>query len=224
MIDLSKSSLYDLIPINLRDDKDVIAAAKAVDNSTSSIYSSANKLDFRTNKDIKDDVILDALAVDMHVDFYDPTLSPDVKRNIIDNSMILHMEKGTGGAVERALASVGIIGEVVEWFEYNGSPYTFKIVLKPRVDLTKGNLMEIINSYKKETAHFEYFEINILEVFAVIRTKKYTFPVPYPVTGTFHTAPINGVASKSVAEAESKVYANSVPYPVTGTFYCSEGG
>lgn len=224
MVDLSNSSLYDFIPINLRDDKDVIAAAKAVDNSTSSIYSNADKLDFRTNGDIKDDVILDALAVDMHVDFYDPTLSPDVKRNIIDNSMILHMEKGTGGAVERALASVGIIGEVVEWFEYNGSPYTFKIVLKPRVDLTKGNLMEIINSYKKETAHFEYFEINILEVFAVIRTKEYTFPVPYPVTGTFHTAPINGVASKSVAEAESKVYANSVPYPVTGTFYCSEGG
>ena len=58
---------------------------------------------------------------------------------------------------------------------------------------------------------------------AVIQTKEYTFPVPYPVTGTFHTAPIDGVASKATAAVETEIYANSVPYPVTGTFYCSEG-
>lgn len=51
----------------------------------------------------------------------------------------------------------------------------------------------------------------------------YSFPVHYPTTGTFYTAPISGVASKSTVTAESKTYANLVPYPVTGTFYCSEG-
>lgn len=74
-------------------------------------------------------------------------------------------------------------------------------------------------------AHLAYM-ISVLadELGAIIRAKEYTFPVPYNVTGTFHTAPINGVASKITMAAESKTYANSVYYPVTGTFYCSEGG
>ncbi|WP_060210305.1 putative phage tail protein [Sporosarcina koreensis] len=75
-------------------------------------------------------------------------------------------------------------------------------------------------------AHLAYM-ISVLadELRAIIRAKQYTFPVPYPVTGTFHTAPIGGVASKATMAAESKAYANSVPYPVTGTFYCTpEGG
>ncbi|PID03593.1 hypothetical protein CSV67_02825 [Sporosarcina sp. P2] len=61
-------------------------------------------------------------------------------------------------------------------------------------------------------------------IIATITTKQYTFSVPYAVTGTFHTEPISGVATKTATEAEEKAYANIVPYPVTGTFYCSEGG
>ncbi|WP_282570623.1 putative phage tail protein [Sporosarcina sp. NCCP-2222] len=68
-------------------------------------------------------------------------------------------------------------------------------------------------------AHLAYM-ISILaeRVTGIIKTKQYTFNVPYPVTGTFRTAPINGIASKATAAAESKTYANPVPYPVTGTF------
>ncbi|MFD1206627.1 hypothetical protein ACFQ38_16140 [Sporosarcina contaminans] len=69
-----------------------------------------------------------------------------------------------------------------------------------------------------------YYAAIIDEVVAIVNAKQYTFPVPYPVTGTFHTAPINGVASRATAEADTKTYSYQVPYPVTGTFYCSEGG
>lgn len=89
-------------------------------------------------------------------------------------------------------------------------------------------------SYYKEATEFleRTVPLNLLletgilvdRVNVVVSVKNYTFSVPYPVTGTFHTAPINGVASKATVEVESKIYANSVPYPVTGTFYCSEGG
>lgn len=61
-------------------------------------------------------------------------------------------------------------------------------------------------------------------IIATIYPKQYTFPVPYPTTGTFYTAPINGVADKVTVETESKSYNYQVPHQITGTFYCSEGG
>lgn len=224
MIDIRNSKLYNMIPINLREDDDVMAAAIAVDNSTQSIYGISEKLDFRSNNEVKDHDILDALAIDLHVDFYDKSLPADVKRKIVDNSLILHMEKGTAGAVERALANVGIKGDVIEWYEYEGTPFMFKIILSGSVDLTNADLTKIISSYKNTRSYFDYFEIMILDIVAVVTTKEYAFPVPYPITGTFHTAPINGVASKATAAVESKSYSYRVPYLTTGAFYCSEGG
>lgn len=74
-------------------------------------------------------------------------------------------------------------------------------------------------------AHLAYLiSVLLKEVTAIITPKEYTFPVPYPVTGTFHTSSINGVASKATTEVETKEYTFQVPYPITGTFYCSEGG
>lgn len=61
----------------------------------------------------------------------------------------------------------------------------------------------------------------LIREYMVLRTLEYTFPVPYPITGTFHTAPISGVASKATVAAESKEYNFQVPYPITGAFYCT---
>lgn len=157
MINLSNSELYQLIPINLRDDEDIIAAARAVDKSTQSIYSLANKLDFHSNSDIQDNKILDALAVDLHVDFYDKNLPPKLKQEIIDSSMLLHMIKGTAGAVEKALASVDLKGVVSEWFEYGGTPFFFRIEVdksfKTNEDLSR--IVDIVNSTKNRRSSLE---------------------------------------------------------------------
>lgn len=224
MIDISNSKLFEILPASIRNDEDIRAAAIAVDRSTGDIYSFSRKLDFRSNKDVKDHEILDELAIDLHVDFYDKNLHADMKREIIDDSIIQHMEKGTGGAVERALANIGVKGEVVEWYQYEGTPFTFRIILSSPVDLTNSDIKRIINSYKNTRSHFEHFEVQVLQVIGIMRVLNYTFPVPYKITGTFHTAPTNGIASKSTVSAKSKTYANPVPYPITGTFYCSEGG
>lgn len=88
-------------------------------------------------------------------------------------------------------------------------------------------------SYYKEAAEFLErtvplnlaLETGILvdQIKLMVTAKQYTFPILYPVTGTFHVAPINGIASKATVIAESKNYTFQAPYPVTGTFYCSAG-
>ncbi|WP_342537368.1 putative phage tail protein [Sporosarcina sp. FSL K6-3508] len=91
------------------------------------------------------------------------------------------------------------------------------------VEMNPADIYKAINEVKP--AHLEFLIHIAIGLIAEVRTKQYTFPVPYQTTGTFHTAPINGVADKVTVEAESKSYTYQVPYPVTGTFYCSsEGG
>lgn len=158
MIDISNSKLFEILPASIKNDGDIQAAAIAVDRSTRDIYSFSQKLDFRSNKDIKDDEILDELAVDLHVDFYDKNLRADVKREIIDNSIIQHMEKGTAGAVERALANIGVTSEVMEWSEYGGNPFYFRIQIPLEEHLDQNDkklLKKLIDSYKNTRSHLD---------------------------------------------------------------------
>ncbi|GHU50475.1 hypothetical protein FACS1894127_5710 [Clostridia bacterium] len=73
------------------------------------------------------EVILDILAKDLHVDWYDYGYTLQEKRRIIKNSVKVHRYLGTKFAVETALGGVFPGTEVKEWFEYGGEPYTFKV-------------------------------------------------------------------------------------------------
>lgn len=49
------------------------------------------------------------------------------KRTLLKNSLNLHKYRGTKFALKRALNILGIESDVIEWFEYSGNPYYFKI-------------------------------------------------------------------------------------------------
>lgn len=49
------------------------------------------------------------------------------KRTLLKNSLNLHKYRGTKFALKRALNILGIESDVIEWFEYRGNPYYFKI-------------------------------------------------------------------------------------------------
>lgn len=51
------------------------------------------------------------------------------KREIIKNAIELHRYKGTKYALIKVLNSLNIDGEIKEWFEYDGEPYFFKVIL-----------------------------------------------------------------------------------------------
>lgn len=72
--------------------------------------------------------VLDELAHELHVDWYDATASIEVKRNLIKNSDKVHMYLGTPFAVEQVVHDYFGDGYVEEWFEYGGQPYYFRVV------------------------------------------------------------------------------------------------
>ena len=96
--------------------------------------------------------LVDALAVQLHCDFYDYTLSLARRREIVKQSIAWHRIKGTRGAVELAVRAVFGDVKVEEWYEYGGKPYTFRIKVEGAgaFDETHGIdlLMKIINASK----------------------------------------------------------------------------
>lgn len=72
--------------------------------------------------------VLDELAWELHVDWYDATAPIEIKRNLIKNSDKVHMTLGTPYAVEQVVEDYFGDGYMQEWFEYGGEPYHFNII------------------------------------------------------------------------------------------------
>jgi phage tail P2-like protein len=65
--------------------------------------------------------LLDILAYDFKVDWYDYGYPISVKRDLIKNSVKVHMMMGTKFAVETGIRSLYPNSELEEWFDMAGS-------------------------------------------------------------------------------------------------------
>lgn len=73
--------------------------------------------------------LIDELAVQLHVDFYDTALPLDKRRQLVKNSLRWHMKKGTPAVVEELVQTIYAKAIVQEWWMYGAEPYHFRIVL-----------------------------------------------------------------------------------------------
>ena len=71
---------------------------------------------------------VDALAIALHVDYYDDTLPLTARRNLVKNSIRWHFRKGTAGIVQETVEAVWNGCEVKEWFDYEGVPFHFRVI------------------------------------------------------------------------------------------------
>ena len=128
MINLANGKLLDILPPNLRNDPDIIAASKVVDKEFSSVVNSIKNV--FTIADIKNasSDILDHIAIESHADFYDLNLDIETRRVLAEKAIELHMNKGTPAAVEKLIATLFDEGEVLEWYDYGGQPYMFRVI------------------------------------------------------------------------------------------------
>lgn len=71
--------------------------------------------------------LLDILAYDFNVAWWDWSLKLEDKRRMIRESWHVRRHLGTKYAVELAVSAAFGSGAVEEWFEYGGEPYHFRI-------------------------------------------------------------------------------------------------
>lgn len=146
------------LPNVLKKDESMMAIAKVVTEKLLEISNSIDKVLIYANIDKLPDEILDILAYDMHVDWYDETYPVEAKREVIKSSITVHKKMGTKYAVEKALRAVHPASCIEEWFEYGGNPYCFRIICDTTESKVQANYEEIVNTvniYKRLSAHLD---------------------------------------------------------------------
>lgn len=102
---------------------------------------------------------LDFLAVECRVLFYNSSLSPDVKRKLIQNSIYWYMKLGTRQAMEEMIDIVfgNENTNIEEWYTYAGDAFHFRVVVGTTVTQTSiKEFLSYLNRVKNARSRFDY--------------------------------------------------------------------
>lgn len=160
MISFYEGQIADLLPSNITKDPSVQAVSYAVREGTQLLYRYTQLCYVYCKIDTMPDKILDLLSKELRTQYYSDSMDIDTKRALVRNSLIWYMTAGTPAAVEELVTVVFGSGEVLEWFEYGGEPYFFKI--KTDTLITEENIMQfgkIIKKVKNTRSHMEAIEL-----------------------------------------------------------------
>jgi phage tail P2-like protein len=152
-MDLNNVSILNLMPPNLASDLKIKMAAEAFDEVLRDIIKKIPNISVIPNLVLNktvDAVLIDLLAWQFHVDFYDPNMPVSVKRDLVLKSLDWHFRKGTSSVVEDIVSTVFSKAIVQEWFEYDGLPYRFRVATDEQIPDTEvlNKLLRAIKSVK----------------------------------------------------------------------------
>jgi len=170
------------------------------------------------------EVLLDILARDLNVGWYDDSYPIAAKRQIIKDSVRVQRWLGTKYAVVTAIGSIFPHTEVQEWFEYGGEPYQFRIILDMTNAKAPADFFQIVRAaefYKRLTSHLDEI-IYQTSVNIVISTETEVFGHTPLRTGTYRagTRPRRNIRG-GIANPQVEIQATGEDYkfnaPRTGT-------
>lgn len=152
-IDLTRA-----LPPTLKNDEDMLSLAQVIAGELQETGRLIRQNIIYPRIDELPENVLDILAYDLHVDWYDFDYPIEAKRGVIKDSVKVHKRLGTVYATLTALRSVYPNSEIEEWFDYGGEPFLFRVV----IDVTKAKapaeyfqIKRAIDAYKRLTAHME---------------------------------------------------------------------
>ena len=125
----SVQAFMDSLPAPILEDEHVRQLAEVAARVFIKVYGQRWKAALYCRIDDLDEAVLDILAEDLKIDWYDYGATIDVKRRLVRDSWFVHKRMGSRTAVETAISDVYPYSIVEEWFEYNGDPYHFRVVL-----------------------------------------------------------------------------------------------
>ena len=124
---LSAQNLMATLPQVLRNDPNLAALASSIADTLAKRNEEIRRVAIYSRIDDLPEDLLDILAYDFKVDWWDPEYTIEQKRELFKDSFFVHKKLGTVASVEKALSAIYPNVAVQEWFEYGGEPYTFRL-------------------------------------------------------------------------------------------------
>ena len=163
MTKLDALSMLDILPQSIKDDKDIEALSKAIDTQMQQVTKEIAATILLPRIDELSEDIVDFLAWQFHVDFYEPLgLDLDKKRSLVKNSISWHRRKGTKSVLEEMLQILFLKDfELEEWYEYGGEPYFFRLNTKDRIESEQkyNEMIRAIYELKNTRSWLESFKV-----------------------------------------------------------------
>lgn len=126
-MNLDDVKMENLLPFWMKENPDDVALAKQVNKAIRKLYATSQLLTTWDKLDQLPEEVLDRLAWELDVDWYDSGASKETKVALIRDSEYIHSKKGTVAAVEKVIKAYFGDEKLMEWFEYGGDPHHFKV-------------------------------------------------------------------------------------------------
>ena len=154
---LIRENLVATLPAALQKDPSAIALAEAMADLLARRPDEIEQLRIYPVIDRLDARLLDILAYDFKVDWWDADYSLEEKRRTLKDSWRVHKLLGTKAAVEMAISAIYPRTTVLEWWEYGGEPYHFRLdinITNDSIDSVKQRrVLERLEYYKSLRSH-----------------------------------------------------------------------
>lgn len=124
---LDNIKLQSIVPSSIGRDEQVKALCQAIDVKLQRVAAETELVLLLPRLNALPEEIIDELAWQYHVDFYDYSASLEKKRSLVRQAIAWHKRKGTPAAVEEVCTAVFKTAKVFENWEYGGEPYHFQV-------------------------------------------------------------------------------------------------
>ena len=164
------SNVLKIMPHSLKQDEFTVAMVEAFEIQMQELHEEFIELCDFINLVTENEKVIDMLAFERHVDFYE-NLSLAEKKNVVKDALKIHMKKGTKFALTQIFENLFLEGRIVEWFEYEGDPYHFKA----EIDVTNTGISDVTISLLDRLIMVYKNNRSVLENLDVILSSKSPF-------------------------------------------------
>lgn len=128
MISLQNARITDALPQILAKEPWAQAMAYAVNNQLGRLLTYADGVMIQASISKMPDKVLDILAEELRLPYYDQRFTTAVKRELVRGALQYWATAGTAESLTKILTNIFGDAEIEEWFEYGGEPGYFRIL------------------------------------------------------------------------------------------------
>lgn len=159
---VTKNSILSTFPIE-DDHLKLLASITAFE--LEELYNECDYVNLYGRIDELDESILNILAYDFKMDWWDNNYTLEEKRQLFKDLWLVHKKLGTPQAVSAVISGIYPSVIINEWYKYNGQPYRFKLLIDMGDTLPSMDKLSImlpkIDYFKNQRSYLEGIEFNV---------------------------------------------------------------
>lgn len=153
---LQEARLADGLPRVLKDQPLVQALSEALGKTHEMTMRFADESQIFTELDTATEPVLDALAANWNIVWYDNAFTLEQKRRVVKSAITVRKMVGTAAAVKIQLNAIWPGTTVQEWFEYGGEPGCFRVESQAqKLAEEPEQFLAALNAVKRFSAQFD---------------------------------------------------------------------